>query len=79
MHADVFDRYKASDSRIHRLDPRVKVVLTVAFIISNALLPDGAWLAFSVSWLILLFANDQSRLGLGYTFRRSILDRKSVV
>jgi cobalt/nickel transport system permease protein len=73
MHDNVFDRYHASDSQLHRLDPRVKVVLTVAFILSNALLPDGAWLAFAVSWLVLLLANDQSHLGLGYTFKRSFL------
>lgn len=42
MHADAFDRYYHAESPLHRLDPRVKVVLTVAFILSNALLPDGA-------------------------------------
>ena len=43
MHANAFDRFHESESRLHRLDPRVKVVLTVLFILSNALLPDGAW------------------------------------
>ncbi len=73
IHFDVFDRYHNQDSSIHRLDPRVKVVVTMLFILSNALLPDGAWLAFGVAWLGLLVANDQSNLGLGYTFRRSFL------
>ena len=41
-----FDRYLTRPSAVHRLDPRVKVVLTLAFILSAALLPDGAWVAY---------------------------------
>ncbi|GAB4463206.1 MAG: cobalt ECF transporter T component CbiQ [Anaerolineales bacterium] len=73
MHSDAFDRYHATDSFLHRLDPRVKVVVTVAFILSNALLPDAAWTAFGLSWLFLLFANALSNLGLGFTFKRSFI------
>lgn len=73
MHSDVFDRYHATDSFIHRLDPRVKVVVTVAFILSNALLPDAAWTAFGLSWLFLLFANALSELGITFTLRRSLI------
>ena len=73
MHFDAFDRYHEKESFLHRLDPRVKVVATVAFILSNALLPDGAWLAFGVSWLFLLFANWLSNLGIGFTFKRSLV------
>ena len=73
MHADAFDRYHESDSRIHRLDPRVKVVGTVLFILSNALLPDGAWTAFGLAWLFLLWANSRSHLGVDFTFRRSFI------
>lgn len=73
MHADAFDRYHDIHSFIHHLDPRVKVVVTVAFILSNALLPDGAWIAFALSWLFLLTANALSGLGFGYTFKRSFI------
>jgi cobalt/nickel transport system permease protein len=73
MHFDVFDRYHENESFIHRLDPRVKVVTTVVFILSNALLPDGAWVAFGLSWLFLLLANLLSKLGLGFTFKRSLV------
>lgn len=73
MHFDVFDRYHENESFVHRLDPRVKVVTTVVFILSNALLPDGAWVAFGLSWLFLLLANLLSRLGLGFTFKRSLV------
>ena len=73
MHSDVFDRYHDTESFIHRLDPRVKVAVTVAFILSNALLPDGAWLAFGFAWLFLLFINALSNLGVGFTFKRSFV------
>ncbi len=73
MHANAFDRYHERDSRLHRLDPRVKAAAAGLFILSNALLPDGAWAAFGLAWLLLLWANRLSRLGLDFTFRRSFL------
>lgn len=73
MHADVFDRYHHGHSLLHHLDARVKVVVTIAFILSNVLLPDGAWLAFALAWLFLLVANVLSQLGWGFTFRRSFV------
>jgi cobalt/nickel transport system permease protein len=73
MHADAFDRFHEADSYIHRLDPRVKVVVTITFILSNSLLPDGAWLAFTLTWLAGLFLNWASRLGVSFTLRRSFI------
>ena len=73
MHFDAFDRYHGNDSFIHRLDPRIKVVVTVGFILSNALLPDGAWIAFGLSWLLLLLANRFSNLGMTFTLKRSFV------
>jgi len=73
MHDNVFDRYHAKGSLLHHLDPRVKVVVTVIFILSNVLLPDGAWLAFVCSWLLILAANQLSQLGLGFSFKRSFV------
>jgi cobalt/nickel transport system permease protein len=73
MHFDAFDRFHDTDSFIHHLDPRVKVVVTVAFILSNALLPDGAWVAFGLSFLFLLFANALSNLGITFTLKRSFI------
>jgi cobalt/nickel transport system permease protein len=73
MHADAFDRYHETDSPLHRLDPRVKVVITIAFILSNVMLPDGAWMAFGLAWLFILGLNLVSRLGIGFTFRRSFV------
>lgn len=73
MHFDAFDRYHEITSFIHRLDPRVKVSVTFAFILSNALLPDGAWVAFACSWMFLLLASQLSRLGLMFTLKRSFV------
>ncbi len=73
MHFDAFDRYHERESFLHRLDPRVKTVVTLLFIISNALLPDGAWIAFLGAWIFLLAANAVSKLGLAYTLKRSLI------
>lgn len=73
MHVDLFDRYESRSSLIHQLDPRVKVLVTVLFILSNALLPDGAWLAFILSWSLVLFASWLSGLGIFYVLKRSFV------
>ena len=73
MQSGAFDRYQQGHSPVHTLDPRIKVLVTIAFILSNALLPDGAWLAFGLAWLFILFANGMSGLGMWFTFRRSFI------
>jgi cobalt/nickel transport system permease protein len=73
IHIDAFDQYVEVDSVIHRLDSRVKVLFTVAYILSNALLPDGSWLAFGASWFLVLLMNDLSHLGLGFSIKRSVI------
>jgi cobalt/nickel transport system permease protein len=73
MHSDAFDRYHHGQSPLHNLDPRVKVIVTLAFILSNALLPDGAWFAFVLAWAAVIFANAISGLGVGFTFKRSFI------
>ena len=73
MHSDLFDRYHAAESPLHRLDPRVKVLVTVGFILSIVLLPDGAWIAFLIAWGFILIANLLSGLGVWFTFRRSFI------
>lgn len=73
MHSDAFDRYHHGQSPLHRLDPRIKVIVTLAFILSNALLPDGAWFAFVLAWAAVIFASAVSGLGVGFTFKRSFI------
>lgn len=73
MHVDVFDQFQFTESRVHSLDPRVKVVITVGFILSNAILPDGSWLAFALAWLFILLVNDLANLGLDFSLKRSVI------
>ena len=45
--ARFLDRYLDGDSIVHRADPRLKLVLTLAFILATATLPSGAWPALA--------------------------------
>lgn len=73
MHVDAFNQYHAGESLIHHLDARAKVVVAISFIFSNALLPDGSWVTFTLAWMFLLLANELSGLGLGFTLKRSFV------
>jgi cobalt/nickel transport system permease protein len=73
MHINTFDHYQTLDTPIQRLDPRVKVVVAVLFIISNVLLPDGAWVAFALSWLCLLLVSRIAHLELKFILTRSLV------
>lgn len=73
VHVNVFDRYRAGASAVHQLDPRVKVVATVAFIVSNVLLPDGAWFAFGLAWALVIVTSALADLGFAYTVKRSFV------
>lgn len=73
MHINVFDHYQNQATLAHRLDPRVKVVVVIAFILSNALLPDGSWLAYAILGLFVLVAARMAQIPFGFLFKRSLL------
>lgn len=73
VQATTFDRYEKGESLLHGLDPRVKVLLTVLFILSNLLLPDGAWIAFLAAWGFVLLGARLARLSAAFVLRRSLL------
>jgi cobalt/nickel transport system permease protein len=73
FHADAFDRYHHGNSMLHTLDARIKVILTIAMILSNVLLPDAAWPVFGLAWLFILVANLLSNLGWAFTLKRSFI------
>jgi cobalt/nickel transport system permease protein len=73
VHVLAFDRFQEGQSLVHRLDPRVKVSLSFLFILSNLLLPDGAWVGFGLAWGLVLLGSTLSNLGLGYTLKRSVI------
>ena len=73
MQAALLDRYQEGRSIIHQLDPRVKLVVVFGFILSNLLLPDGAWVAFGLSLLFMVWVSQASGLGWFFVFKRSLL------
>lgn len=73
MNANAFDRYLERASMVHRLDPRVKVVVALAFILSVALLPEAAWLAYGAAAVLILAATLAAGLSPWLVVRRSLL------
>lgn len=73
MHVNPFDHYQAQTSFIHRLDPRVKVLVTLGFILSTVLLPNAAWPGFALAWVLLLAGHQLARVSLIFTLKRSLL------
>jgi cobalt/nickel transport system permease protein len=71
MHFDLTDQYQSRPSILHRLDPRVKVILAVLFILACSLVPVGAWLGFAALLGLVLIASAASGLGLTFALRRS--------
>lgn len=67
------NRYLHQDSSLHQLDPRLKVVATFAFVLATLLLPDGAWLAYALSWICIWIATRWAGLPYRVVFRRSLI------
>ncbi len=67
------DPYRPRASVVHTLDPRVKFGLTLAFIVTTALTPPGAWPIYIVLGALALAAILFSELGVGYVFSRALL------
>jgi cobalt/nickel transport system permease protein len=65
--------YQAGSSLIHDLDPRAKVLLTLLLILSNVLIPEGAFLALAAVWALLLLANQSAGIPLAYLLTRSAI------
>ncbi|OQY34742.1 MAG: cobalt ECF transporter T component CbiQ [Anaerolineaceae bacterium 4572_5.2] len=65
--------YQARKSSIHSLDPRAKIIVTVLVIFSNALLPDGTWLAFGITWGVLLGVTYLAGIPFKFLFSRSLI------
>ena len=65
--------YRQRQSPIHRMDARVKLVFTLAFIILLNLAPPAAWPAYILSYALLLSTALLSRVGLGLVHKRALL------
>ena len=73
MHIHFLDPFRESDSPVHRLDPRVKFILAVAFIFTAALTPAGAWPVYLLLLSLVLSVELLCGLGIGYVLKRSML------
>lgn len=73
MHVHFLDPYRPRPSLIHGLDPRVKLVLALAFILAVALTPIGAWPAYVLLLALNLSVVMLSELGVGFVLKRSAL------
>jgi cobalt/nickel transport system permease protein len=71
LHVHALDVYSPRESIVHRLDPRVKLVLTAGFIISAALVPEGGWSAYGALAVLAVLVAFISRLGIGFVQRRA--------
>lgn len=73
MHVHFLDPYHYGHSPLHRLDPRVKLVLALAFILTASLTPVGAWAAYILLLALVLSVEMLSELGIRYVLKRAFL------
>jgi cobalt/nickel transport system permease protein len=73
VHVHALDSYRPGDSPLHRLDPRVKLVLTILLALAVALVPDGRWAVFGVVALLLWGATALSSVGWALVQQRSLV------
>lgn len=73
MHVHFLDPYRPRASLVHQLDPRVKLVLTLAFVFTTALTPQGVWPVYILLFALIISAVLLSELGVGYVLKRAAL------
>lgn len=73
MHVSFLDPYHHGRSPVHSLDARIKLVLVVAFILSAALAPVGAWPVYVMLLALALAAETLTGLGLAFFLKRALL------
>jgi cobalt/nickel transport system permease protein len=73
LHFDLSDQYFHRQSVVHQLDPRVKVVATLLYILAVGVTPEGVWWAFLVQFGLLLMVILLADLSIFYTIRRSFI------
>ena len=71
MHVHYLDPYRAGVSPIHRMDPRVKLVVALASIVTTSLTPVGAWPVYVLLFALVLSAVILSELGVWRVLARS--------
>lgn len=67
------ERYSELDSFVHRLDPRTKLIITVAFIVAVVTAPANRWQPFAAYLLLAGCLVLLSRLPPSFVLKRSLL------
>jgi len=73
LHVHFLDPHRPGSSLIHRLDPRVKLTLALAFILTCALTSPTAWPVYILLFALILSMEVLSELGVGYVLKRAVL------
>jgi len=73
LHVHFLDSYHHRSSPVHQLDPRVKLVLSLAFILTSALTPPGAWPVYILLLSMVVSVEILSELGIKYVQKRSLM------
>lgn len=71
MQSSFLDRYLSGNSLVHRLDPRLKLLATVAYVLAATSTPPGAWLALANLAGLALAAVGLARIPLTEALKRS--------
>jgi cobalt/nickel transport system permease protein len=73
MFISVDDHYEDRDSRVHRLDPRTKLVVALALILTLSLLPFGRWIFYLTVWLMVMGVAILAQISPAPVLRRSLV------
>lgn len=73
MKHNFLDQYSEGNSLIHRLDPRTKLITTLAFILVVVLTPMSHWEAFALYFVMVATLIIISRVPILYVFKRSLV------
>ena len=73
MHVHWIDQYRSGNSLIHQLDARVKLTLTIIYIVVASLTPMGAWFAYGMLLALAMAATAVSDLGFSLVQRRALV------
>jgi cobalt/nickel transport system permease protein len=73
MHVHWIDQYRRGESSVHRLDARIKLVLTIVFILVASLMPVGAWPGYALLFVFAVLVTWASGIGLGVVQRRALV------
>jgi cobalt/nickel transport system permease protein len=73
VHFNLTDQFHERVSFVHGLDPRVKVVSAIFFVLVVSLTPEGTWWAFGAYTFLILAATRLSELELTFSLRRSYI------